>query len=151
MVIKASLLHTAASKAPRTKTFVAMQHDYMLASVKRHACQWEATTLDKWCASDLFVTQVMQLPKRWFDSEPSLEPESSHISKYLLPIYLVNIVVSMGMSLTFTASLHSVTLPKSSARPKGTITIIDPPGLILMYFTPYCCWSSSKNRRNSHP
>jgi hypothetical protein len=34
------------------------QPDWMLALVRRHECSLEASALDKWCASDLFVTQV---------------------------------------------------------------------------------------------
>ena len=36
-----------------------MQHDWMLALVRRHECSAEESVLDKWCASDLFVTQVL--------------------------------------------------------------------------------------------
>ena len=34
------------------------QQDWMLALVRRHECHREESELDKWCASDLFVTQV---------------------------------------------------------------------------------------------
>ncbi len=44
-----------------------LQSDWMLALVRRKECTFQMSALDKWCASDLFLTQVCNLGMSAFD------------------------------------------------------------------------------------